>query len=537
MSSNQTIVSPVSLHSLPRQQRMLTYGGVLLAMFMASLDQTVIGTAMPRIIADLGGFSHYTWVSSAYIIASAVIMPITGRLTDMYGRKWLYLIGMSVFLISSVACGMSQDMLQLIASRAVKGIGAGIMMATGFTVIGDLFSPAERGKYVGYGSAVFGISSVVGPTLGGYITDVLSWQWVFYINIPFCLCVAVLFILYFPGIRPQGTRHRIDIAGILSFTLTIVPLMLALTWGGVDYSWHSNQIRGLFALSAVMLTVFILIEKKSKEPILPLEMFKNHIVAVSLLVTMLSGFSMYGSILFIPLFYQGVLGATATVSGNFLSPMMLGVVLGSFISGQCLSRTGGHYKRQGIVGFAILIAGLALLSAMDVRTTFAAAVFNISITGIGLGVIMPLYTIAVQNSVPYRLLGVATSSTAFFRSLGGAFGLAILGSVMNIQFRSGFLNRVPETVKALIPMDRLMSLIHNPQVLVNPQKQAYLKQTIINMSPQGVKLFEQMMAALRQSLQVALAHVFFTGLIVVGVAFFVNLFLKEIPLRKHHKAE
>ncbi len=534
MSSDQVVVFPTSLQSLSYKQRMMTFGGVILAMFMASLDQTVISTAMPRIIADLGGFSHYTWVSSAYIIASAVIMPITGRLTDMYGRKSFYLIGMTIFLISSIACGMSQTMVQLIISRVIKGLGAGIMMATGFTVIGDLFPPAERGKYVGYGSAVFGVSSVVGPTLGGYITDTLSWQWVFHINIPFCVFVILLFSIFFPNLRPKGQRHRIDIAGIMTLILTIVPLMLGLTWGGIDYAWRSHQIIGLFALSGGMLILFLLIESRSREPIVPLEMFRNPIVAISLLVTLLTGFGMYGTIIFIPLFYQGVLGATATISGNFLSPMMLGLVLGSFVSGQFLSRTGGHYKIQGIIGLAILISGLALLSGMGMQTTFPAAVLNISITGIGLGVITPLYTIAVQNSVPYRLLGIATSSTAFFRSLGGAFGLAVMGSVMNTKFSAGFISRIPEAVKATVPMAHLTAMAHNPQALVNPAKQKILEDAVIKLSPQGSQLFEQLMAALRQALQLALSQVFFTGMLVVIIAFFLNLLIKEIPLRKDH---
>lgn len=534
MPSQQPLAAAAYLQSLPRQKRMITYAGVVLAMFMASLDQTVISTAMPRIIADLGGFAHYTWVSSAYIIASAVIMPITGRLTDMYGRKLFYLIGMLVFLLSSVACGLSQTMVQLIISRAVKGLGAGIMMATGFTVIGDLFAPAERGKYVGYGSAVFGISSVIGPTLGGFITDALSWQWVFYINIPLGVLIIGLFWRYFPNLRPQAERARVDIAGIAALIFMVVPLMLALTWGGVDYPWDSNRIRILFAVSAVMLVFFIRIENNSPEAIVPMVMFKNPIVTISLAVTLLTGFGMYGSIIFIPLFFQGVLGATATVSGNFLSPMMLGVVAGSFVSGQLLSHTGGHYRRQGIAGIAVLALGLGLLSRMEMSTSYAEAVMQISITGIGLGIIMPLYTIAVQNAVPYSLLGVATSSTAFFRSMGGAVGLAVLGSVMNTRFSSEFLARLPEGVKFVLPAERLMMMAHNPQALVNPDRQHQLKAFLVPMGVQGARIYEQLMVVLRQSLQAALSRIFLVSLMMVALAFILNLFLKEIPLRKHH---
>jgi EmrB/QacA subfamily drug resistance transporter len=510
----------------------LTFAGVILAMFLGSLDQTIISTAMPRIIADLGGFNRYTWISSAYIIASAVVMPITGRLTDMYGRKMFYLIGMAIFLLSSFACGLSRTMTQLIISRAVKGLGAGIMLSTGFAVIGDLFPPAERGKYIGMGSAIFGISSVIGPTLGGVITDKLSWQWVFYINVPLCVVIIGLFMRYFPPLRPHNQRHRIDMPGIVTLVMTIVPIMLALTWGGVDYPWDSFLILGMFAFSIVMLICFLIIERRSVEPIIPLIMFKNPIVAISLTVTLLTGFGMYGSIIFIPLFFQGVLGVTATVSGNFLSPMMLGMVLGSFVSGQFLSRFGGHYKRQGIIGLAILIAGLALICRMGMETRFVQVVLNITITGIGLGAIMPLYTIAVQNAVSHNLLGVATSSTAFFRSLGGVFGLAVLGSVMNTRFYTGFMSTLPEAVKNAVPMEQLMLMAHNPQALVNPERQAQLKAAMLQLGTQGGELFQQLIMVLRQALQTALSHAFCAGLAAVLIAFILNLFLKEIPLQK-----
>lgn len=534
MQTDHTMRMPMGMQSLPRRTRMMTFAGVILAMFLGSLDQTVIGTAMPRIIADLGGFERYTWVSSAYIIASAITMPVTGRLTDMYGRKFFYITGLAIFLISSVACGLSQTMTQLIISRAVKGLGAGVMMATGFTVIGDLFSPAERGKYIGYGSAVFGLSSILGPTLGGYITDTLSWHWVFFINIPLCLLIIVLFLMFFPNLRPRIRRHRIDFAGILALGLAVVPAMLALTWGGVQYPWASLQIRGMFAFSMVMLTGFVVIERYTPEPIVPLAIFKNRIVAFSLIVTLLTGFGMYGSIIFIPLFFQGVLGATATLSGNFLTPMMLGMVLGSFISGQLLSCAGGHYKFQGIAGIAILALGLALVSRMGVQTAFITAVVNISITGFGLGMTLPLYTIAVQNAVSYGLLGVATSSTAFFRSLGGAFGLAVLGSVMHTRFAAGFSDKLPPVLKATLPTPRLAMMTHNPQALVDPEKQHLLKTALEKAGPQGSQLFQQLMQTLRQSLQSALSEVFLVGLLVVLAAFVINLFIKEIPLRTHH---
>jgi|GEM_PF-3561609 len=342
--------------------------------------------------------------------------------------------------------------------------------------------------------------------------------------------------MYFPHLRPEIKKHRIDFAGILTLVLAIVPAMLALTWGGIDYSWQSPQIIAVFAFSALMLLCFIWIENESREPILPLIIFKNRIVAVSLLVTLLTGFGMFGGIIFVPLFFQGVLGATATASGNFLSPMMLGIVLGSFVSGQFLARTGGHYKIQGGVGLTVLALGLALLSRMTLETSFAEAVFNITVAGIGLGVVLPLYTVAVQNSVSYDLLGVATSSTAFFRSLGGAFGLAVLGSVMHTRFAAGFIEGLPAALKTAAPMPQLMLIAHNPEALVHPAKQNLLKDALAQSGPQATELFQHLMQAMRLSLQGALADVFFVSLLVIAGAFVVNFFIKEIPLRRHHLA-
>jgi EmrB/QacA subfamily drug resistance transporter len=528
------ITRPIGLRSLPRQELVMTFVGVMLAMLLGSLDQTVVGTAMPRIIADLGGFSHYTWVTTAYIIASAVTIPITGRLTDMYGRKFFYIAGLIIFLMASFACGLSYTMTQIVVFRGIQGIGAGIMMANAFTVIGDLFPPAERGKYQGLVSGVFGLSSIIGPALGGFITDTLSWHWVFFINIPFGIAVILIFLFFFPHLRPDTRKHKIDFAGVTTLIMAVVPAMLALTWGGVEYPWGSAQIMGMFAFSALMLASFILIERSNKEPIIPLGLFNNRVVTVSALVIFLTGFGMFGAIIFTPLFFQGVLGTTATTSGSFLTPMMLGIVGGSLISGQLLSRTGGHYRLQGIVGISVMALGMGLLSRMNTETSYATAVVNISATGFGLGITMPLYTIAIQNAVPYNLLGVATSSSAFFRSIGGSVGLAVMGSVMNNRFASGMAGGLPATIKAMMPAQALTALSTGPQALVSPEAQRQLKTIMERLGPQGVALHKQLLQVLKQSLGSALSKVFFVGLLVLVVAFIVNLFIREIPLRKQH---
>jgi len=536
ITSNQ-IPRTVGLRTLPRQQLIWTLTGVMLAMFLSSLDQTVVGTAMPRIIVDLGGFSQYTWVTTAYIITSAVAVPITGKLVDMYGRKNFYIAGLAIFILFSLACSLSNSMTQIIIFRGGQGIGAGVMMANAFTVVGDLFPPAERGKYQGYMSGIFGLSSIIGPTLGGFLTDSLSWHWVFIINIPLGLLVIILFIKFFPSLRPDNLQHSVDYPGVAVLILTVVPLLIALTSGGVEYSWASAQIIGLIAFSAIMLVVFIWIESHTQEPIIPLSLFKNRIVIVSVATIFLTGIGMFGAIIFIPLFFQGVLGTSATTSGNILIPMMLGMVGGSFISGQVISRAWGHYRINGILGTALMGVGLGLLTRMDINTPYSTAIRNTVITGFGLGVTMPVFTIAMQNAVPYRMLGVASSATAFFRSMGGAVGLAILGSVMNNRFAQEFLSQVPDKIKALVPPDHLTALVQNPQALITTQAQSPMQGLAGQLGADGPAIVQQLLQALRQALSLALSEVFLISLIIVGAALLVSFFLKEIPLRKHNLAD
>ena len=524
----------LGIRALPRRQIVITLIGVLLAMFLGSLDQTIVGTAMPRIITDLGGFAHYTWVATAYIIASTITIPITGKLTDMYGRKWFYIVGLTIFVVGSLLCGLSQTMTQIIIFRGLQGMGAGIMMANAFIVIGDLFPPAERGKYQGLMTGVFGLSSVIGPTLGGFITDNLSWHWVFFVNIPLGILIIGLFIFFFPNFRPSNMKPRIDYPGIVTLILAIVPAMLALSWGGVEYPWVSLPIITMFVFSAAMTILFVIIEGRSEEPIIPLWIFKSRIVGISSIVIFITGIGMFGGIIFVPLFFQGVLGLSATASGSFLTPMMLGVVVGALVSGQVLSRAGGHYRLQGMVGLAIMATGMGLLSTMTVETSYARAVFYIVLTGLGLGISMPLYIIAVQNAVPYAIMGVATSTTAFFRSIGGAFGLAIFGSVMNNRFASELVNGISPAAKEIISPEPLDSLAHNPQALMSPEAAEQLWSFFEPFGEQGAALFEHVFEALKLALSSAITQVFFISLIVVAIAWVVNLFIKEIPLRKTH---
>ena len=524
----------IGLRSLPRRQVIVTLVGVLLAMFLGSLDQTIVGTAMPRIIADLGGFAHYTWVTTAYLVTSTVVLPITGKLTDMYGRKHFYTAGITVFILGSLLSGLSQTMTQIIIFRGLQGIGAGIMMANAFIVIGDLFPPAERGKYQGLISAVFGISAIIGPILGGFITDAFSWHWVFYINIPLGIGIIILFIFFFPNFRLGNLKHRIDYAGITALVVAIVPLLLALSWGGTEYPWASAPVIGMFALSAVAIILLPIIESRSDEPIIPLAIFRNPVVAVSIPIIFFTGCIMFGGIIFIPLYFQGVLGLSATASGSFLTPMMLGQVAGSFGSGQLLARAGGHYRRQGALGLVAMALGLALLSRITPETSYAIAIVDIVLVGFGLGVTLPLYTIAVQNAVSYNVLGAATSAVPFFRSMGGAVGLAIFGSVMTNRFASDFAAKLPETIKAVIPPQLLSSVTNSAQALLSFQVQDQLKALFSQFGQQGATFYEQTLQVLREALNSGLKEIFIIALIVTILVFIINLFLKEIPLRKQH---
>ena len=525
------------LGSLPQKQLVITLIGVMLAMFMGSLDQTIVGTAMPRIVSDLGGFSQYTWITTIYIISSATALPITGKLTDMFGRKYFYIIGLIIFSLASLLCGLSNSMTLLIVWRGIQGIGGGMMMANSFTVIGDLFPPAERGKFMGYMSGVFATSSVIGPVLGGFITDALSWHWVFFVNIPIGILIIFLFVVYFPDIKPATSKHRIDYLGVTTLILTVVPIMLALTWGGSQYLWDSLLIIGLFAFAVVMLVLFIFIESRVEEPIIPLGLFKNQIVAVSITVAFLTSFVLFACITFIPLFFQGVLGVTATTSGTLLIPMTLGSALGSFLSGQLLARTGGHYRIQAMFGLGIMLIGVWFLSRMNPQTNNSQAVVDMVITGFGLGITMPIFAITVQNAVPYKMLGVATSTVPFFRSLGGSVGLAIFGSILNNRFASQFLGSIPGVVKTTIPAEQLSSMAYNPQALVSVPAQTQLRDTFNIFGSQGQVLFDQTLQALRQSLSSTITRVFLIALFIGIMAFVTNLFLKEIPLLKQYKKD
>ena len=512
-------------------QMRLTLGGMMLAMFLASLDQTIVATALPQIVGDLGGFDRFTWVATAYIVASTTVVPLAGTIADVYGRRWLYIIGISVFLVGSVLAGLTPTMSGLIGARAVQGVGGGIMMALSFVIIGDLFPPAERGKYQGLVASVFGISSVIGPTLGGFITDNLSWRWVFFINIPLGVIILIAFFIAFPNIRPT-TKRRIDFLGAGLLILGIVPLLMALTWGGANNDWRSVQVIGAFAISAVALVSFVLVEMRTKDPLLPLKVFGNRLVLIPMIAVFLTGFAMFGAFIFIPLLFQGALGASATSSGAFLTPMMLGMVFGAALSGQILSRTGGHYRWQGLVGLAIMGVGFGMLSTVSVNIQFGEAVLWAVVMGVGLGVTFPLFTIAIQNAVPYQYLGITTSATQFFRSIGGSIGLAVLGAVMLTRFSRAVDASLPPEAARILSAGPLAEMVKNPNVLINPNALDAFRSAFTQIGGEaGAQMANQILDVLRASLASAIGDLFLLALVMVALSFVVTIFIKEIPLK------
>ena len=369
----------------PRRQIVMTMICVMSAAFLAVLGQMVVAAAMPRIVSDLGGFDRYTWVAAAYLVASTVAIPITGRLTDIYGHKGFLVLGIVVFIVGSVPASFSQSMNQLIASRALQGIGGGILITMSLRSVPDLFPPRQRGRFQGLIALVFGMASVIGPSLGGFITDQLSWNWIFLINLPVGIPVLLLTIRTFPNIRPEAGDRKLDYPGMMALVLSVVTTMLALSWAGVQYDWASPQVMGLLGFGLVMAAVLLVVESRSDSPIMPLEIYRNRMVSISVIVAFFTAFGLFGSVIFLPLFFQAVLGASATGSGGFLTPMMLGIVIGSIAAGARLSRSGGQYRRQGLVSTGCMAAGMFLISTMNESTSFAAAVGYIVIMGLGVG--------------------------------------------------------------------------------------------------------------------------------------------------------
>jgi EmrB/QacA subfamily drug resistance transporter len=521
---------PAGYHELPRNRLIMTIAGLMVTLLLAALDQTIVGTAMPRIIAELQGFDHYAWVTTAYLLSSTAVVPIVGKLSDIYGRKLFLISGTALFVLASALCGLAQDLTQLIVFRGLQGIGAGVLMSMVFTTISSIFPPAQRGRIQGVFTSIFGFSSIVGPLLGGYLTDALSWRWVFYVNLPLGLIALAVLWLGFPNIRPQRTDRPIDVLGAITLVLGVVPLLLALSWGGSEYPWSSAPILGLFTFAVLMIGAFLWVESRAPEPIIPLTLFKNRIIAISTLAMLCVTMGMFGTILFVPLFIQGVIGTSATESGTVMMPMMLTIIVGSTVGGQLISRT-GRYKLVALFGLTTAAFGMFLLSRMGPDASYLTVVRNMMIVGLGLGPTMPVFTIAAQNAVSFNQLGVVTAVTQFARSIGGTLGAALFGSLLVNRFGSALQEALPPAAAAVIPAEQL-ARIQNPQVLLNPQISASIRDGLSAAGPQAAQAYDALIEAIRLALATSLHETFLGGAVIVGLGALVVIALKEIPLRK-----
>ncbi len=514
---------------VPRRVVFASMAGVMAAMLMAALDGTIVGTAMPQAIAEMNGFEHYTAVVTMYLLASTTIVPIAGKLSDLYGRKPFLLAGVAIFVAGSALCGLSRSMLQLVFFRGIQGIGAGFTQAMAFTTIADLFPPARRGRVSGVMGSVFGLATVIGPTVGGLLTDGPGWRWCFYVNLPVGVLAFAILLAVFPHTMARKRKASIDWVGAGTLLLGVVPLLLACSWGGRDYAWGSTVVIGLLAGGLSMTGLFLFVETRAPEPILPLNMFRSRVVWTSAAGAMLVSIAMFGTVLFVPLFIQTVIGRSATQSAAVLTPLMFTLIVSSVLSGQLISRW-GRYKGIAVFGMVALVVGLLLLSRMDVNTTYPAVLRDVILIGIGLGATMPVFPIAVQNAVSIDRVGVATSSIQFLRSMGGSLGAAVFGAMLTNRFASAFHRGISADVASHIAPG-LLAKFENPQALMNPRLAAELKAA----GPEAVQRLAPLLAAVKQALASSLQEVFLVAAAVMVVGFGVSLFLVDLPLRKTNR--
>lgn len=491
--------------------------GLMLGMLVASISQTIVSPAMPRIVAELGGMAHYSWIATAAMLVSAIAVPIVGKLSDLYGRRPFYLGGLIVFMIGSILAGAAQNFWFLVFARAIQGAGMGTIMPLSQTIIGDIIPPRQRGKYQGLMGGIFGLSSIAGPLAGGLVTDHLGWRWLFYISLPVGI-VAFAFIFRFLRLPFQRRDAKVDVLGIITLTVALVSILLATSLGGVSYPWSSWQIITMYAVGAVFLVAFVLVQQRASEPVIPPRLFANPIFTFSNVASFCVAMMMFGAMIYIPVYAQGVLGVSATNSGLILMPMSVAMIGMSILSGLFITRT-GRYKSQTVVGLLVMAAGLLLLVRLDYGDSQWWLTLAMVVFGLGLGLCLQVYVLVVQNSVQRRDLGVATAATQFFRNVGSTVGIAVFGTILSTQ--------MPKKIVAYLP-PQAASQMGTAQVdagsVLDPAALAKLPPVIAD--------------AIRHGLADSLHDVFLAALPLAGVALVATLLIRAIPLRDTvHSAE
>jgi EmrB/QacA subfamily drug resistance transporter len=486
----------------PAERVRVIFGALLLVILLASLDQTIVATALPTIVGDLGGLQHLSWVVTAYLLASTVTGPIYGKLGDLYGRKIVLQTAIVIFLVGSALCGIAQNMVELIGFRALQGLGAGGLLVTTIAVVGDIIPPRERGRYQGLFGAVFGVSTVVGPLLGGFFVDNLSWRWIFYVNLPIGAFALFVIGVVFHS-RAEHVQHAIDYLGAATLAGGLSCIVLFTSFGGTTEPWGSLQSILLIAVGVGLLVAFAFVERRAQEPILPLELFRNRTFVVTSAVGFIIGLSLFGSVTYLPLFFQVVKGMSPTSSGLQLTPLMAGLLVTSVVSGRLISRF-GRYRLFPIVGTAVMTLGMVLLAQLNVHSSSTMAALDTLVLGLGLGAVMQVLVLAVQNAVPFRMMGVGTSGSLLFRQIGGSIGLAIFGAI----FANSLHHHLPAS-------------IHGPR----------------NVSPKVVKSLPPVLHRIYVDAIAASLHpIFVTAAAIAGVAFLLTWLLREVPLRDTPRA-
>jgi EmrB/QacA subfamily drug resistance transporter len=492
------------------------------SLLLSALDSTIVGTAMKKIVNDLQGMEYYAWPFTIYMLCSTVVTSVSGGMADIFGRKPVFLFGILAFLTGSALCGMSQTMLQLIIFRGIQGIGGGILVTSVFIAVADLFSPEKRGKYMGIVTSMYGLASIIGPLLGGLIIDHLSWRWIFYINIPVGIFALAIISFVMPNFKTEGQKKTVDYSGTAAIILALVPMLLAFSWGGKNYSWLSVQIIGMLIFALLMLTLFAFFESKAQNPMIPMSFFKNRSINVTLIVAFLTNGIMFAAIMYMPYYAQGIIGTTATTSGTITMPMMLGLLFASTVTGMLTSKTGKN-KVFVFIAFILMGIGTGLLSTMNADTSYFKVILYMVILGLGIGINMPITTMNIQNSVSPRQIGAATSTVQFFRNIGGTIGSAIYGTLMTTAMNTGFskldLSNIP---------DNAQELLKNPQMITNSESVKRITQQV------PVEYASFLSTALDQAKKVlsnSINEIFLFCMFVAIAGFILTIFFKDAPFR------